>query len=130
MAHTFTKEERLSNKVLIKKLFEEGQKRFIFPFRVTMLRCQVPSDSPVQLLISVPRSQFRKATDRNRIKRMIREAYRTNKHILYDSLAEHHEQLMICIQYTPKEIHSFQMIREKIIVLLQRLKEENAKSTG
>ena len=130
MSQTFAKEERLNKKVLIKKLFEEGQKRFIFPFRVTLLKFPVPSDYPVQLLISVPKSLFRKAVDRNRIKRLIREAYRKNKHLLYESLEERQRQMMICIQYASKEILSYQLIQEKIIVLLQRLKDENAEITG
>jgi len=130
MAQTFKKEERLSKKILISKLFEEGKKIYMYPFRVTILKSPVPSPYPVQLLISVPRSLFKKATDRNRIKRLIREGYRKNKHLLYESLEERHEQMMICLQYTPKEILSYQFIREKIIVLLQRLKEYNAENTG
>jgi ribonuclease P protein component len=130
MAQTFKKEERLSKKILISKLFDEGKKIYMYPFRVTILNSPVPSPYPVQLLISVPRSLFKKATDRNRIKRLIREGYRKNKHLLYESLEERHEQMMICLQYTPKEILSYQFIREKIIVLLQRLKEYNAENTG
>ena len=130
MNQTFTKDERLSKKILISKLFEEGEKRFSYPFRVTILKFPIPTNYPVQLLISVPKSLFRKAVDRNRIKRLIREAYRKNKYLLYESLAERHEQMMICIQYTPKEILSYQLIHEKIIVLLQRLKDENAEVTG
>ena len=130
MAQTFKKEERLSKKILISKLFDEGKKIYMYAFRVTILKYPVPSPYPVQLLISVPRSLFKKATDRNRIKRLIREGYRKNKHLLYESLEERHEQMMICLQYTPKEILSYQFIREKIIVLLQRLKEYNAENTG
>jgi ribonuclease P protein component len=123
---TFTKDERLKSKILIKKLFDEGAKLNYYPFRVIFMRYQLPSKYPVQLLISVPRSLYRKAVDRNRIKRLLREAYRKNKYILYDSLEEVQAQMLVCIQYTAKEILSFQLIQEKIIVLLQRLKEKNA----
>jgi ribonuclease P protein component len=126
MNQTFTKDERLRSKILIKKLFDEGEKQNHYPFRIIVLRCTVPSGYPVQLLISVPRSLFRKAVDRNRIKRLIREAYRKNKYILYESFEKDHIQMMMCIQYTAKVILSFQLIQEKIIVLLQRLKEKNA----
>ena len=126
MDQTFTKDERLRSKILIKKLFEEGEKWNYFPFRIIVLKCPAPSKYPVQLLISVPRSLYRKAVDRNRIKRLIREAYRKSKYLLYESLEEDHIQMMVCIQYTAKEIPSFQMIQEKINVLLQRLKEKNA----
>ena len=129
MAQTFTKDERLRSKILIKKLFEEGEKRNYYPFRIIVLKFPIPSEYPVQLLISVPKSLYRKAVDRNRIKRLIRESYRKNKYILYESLEERHEQMLVCIQYTPKEILSYQLIQEKIIILLQRLKEENAEIT-
>jgi ribonuclease P protein component len=126
MTQTFTKDERLCKKILIKKLFDDGEKRYFYPFRITLLKCRIPSEYPVQLLISVPKTLFRNAVDRNRIKRLIREAYRKNKYVLYDSLEERNEQMLICIQYTPKEILPSQLIQEKIIVLLQRLKEQNA----
>jgi ribonuclease P protein component len=126
MNQTFTKGERLRSKVLIKKLFDEGGKWNSFPFRIIFLKHPVPSGYPVQLLITVPRSSFRKAVDRNRIKRLIREAFRKNKYLLYESLEENHVQMMVCFQYTAKVILSFELIQEKIIVLLQRLKEQNA----
>jgi len=126
MNQTFTKDERLRSKILIKKLFDEGEKWNYFPFRIIVLKCPVPSQYPVQLLISVPRSVYRKAVDRNRIKRLIREAFRKNKYLLYESLEENHIQMIVCFQYTAKVILSFELIQEKIIVLLQRLKEKNA----
>ena len=126
MDQTFTKEERLRSKILIKKLFDEGEKWNYFPFRIIVLKCPAPSKYPVQLLISVPRSLYKKAVDRNRIKRLIREAYRKSKYLLYESPEENQIQMLVCIQYTAKEIPSFQMIQEKINVLLQRLKEKNA----
>ena len=126
MDQTFTRDERLRSKVLIKHLFDEGKKINFFPFRIIVLKYPVPSKYPVQLLISVPRSLFKKAVDRNMIKRLIREAYRKNKYLFYESLEEDQIQLMVCIQYTAKVILSFQLIQEKIIVLLQRLKNKNA----
>ena len=126
MRQTFCKDERLCKKSLIKKLFDEGEKQFYYPFRVISLKCSVPGNFPVQLLISVPRSLFRHATERNKIKRLIREAYRKNKHLLYEPLAENHEQMLICLTYTAKEIISYEALTGKIIVLLQRLKDKNA----
>ena len=126
MDQRFTKEERLTSKILIGRLFAEGKKLHVYPFRITYLTAPLPTEFPVQLLVSVPRSYFRKASDRNRIKRLIREGYRRNKDILYGPLKERNIQIALCIQYASKEMPSFTLIREKIIVLLQRLRKENA----
>ena len=124
MRETFCKDERLCSKRLISLLFEKGEKRFSYPFRITTFKIQLDSGFPAQLLISVPRSLFKNACDRNKIKRLIREAYRKHKYILYDSLSEKQEQMLICMTYISKEIVSYQIMTEKIIVLLLRFKEE------
>jgi ribonuclease P protein component len=130
MDQTFTKDERLCKKILITKLFHEGNSFFIHPFRVLFMETVIPANIPAQVLISVPRQNLRKAVHRNKIKRRIREAYRTNKGILYDSLSERQQQMALCIIYTSKEILPSSLIREKIILLLQRLRKGDAKITG
>ena len=127
MNQTFCKDERLCRKILIKKLFEEGNKQFIHPFRTIWLITELPTNYPVQLLISVPKSLFKHAVERNRIKRLIREAYRKNKHLLYEPLLQRHEQMALCITYTSKEILPYEAMTRKIIVLLQRLSLSDAK---
>ena len=130
MRQTFTKDERLTRDNLIGLLFNEGFSFFIHPFRVTWLIHEIPSAKPAQILITVPKQNFRKAVDRNLLKRRIREAYRKNKHILYDMLNVKHLTMILGITYAAKEIVPSPVIHEKIILLLQRLKEENAETAG
>jgi len=80
-------------------------------------------------MIRVPKSNFRKAVDRNKIKRRIREAYRLNKQIIQESVSELPHPVIISISYTAKEILPFAIIQEKIILILQRLMKENEKVT-
>jgi ribonuclease P protein component len=130
MKQTFTKDERLCKKILIAKLFNEGHSFYIYPFRVIFTGTEIPVSYPAQIMISVPKSNLRKAIQRNTVKRRIREAYRINKGILYEALSERQQQMMFCITYTAKEIMPSALIREKIILLLQRLRKEHAEITG
>jgi ribonuclease P protein component len=130
MRQTFTKDERLRKKLLITKLFQEGSSFYTFPFRLLWLSGPVPGGFPAQVLIVVPKQLLRNASDRNKIKRRMREAYRKNKFILYDFLRENNGSLILAFTYTSKEILPYDLLREKIIVLLQRLRTEYAKSTG
>ena len=130
MRQTFRKDERLRKKILIAKLFQEGSSFFVYPFRVTWIPVAIPGAHPAQVLISVPKQVMRKAVHRNKLKRRMREAYRRNKNILYEFLLQNQGSLILCLTYTSKEILPYDLLQEKIIVLLQRLRIEYAKGTG
>ena len=88
-AMTFGKEERLCGRTLIEKLFhkEGGRSMAAFPLRLVYMKTGAADGAPaVQMLVSVPKRCFKRAVKRNRVKRQVREAYRKNKHILYDKL--------------------------------------------
>ena len=126
MQFRFTKEERLSKKKLIDELFSNGSSFYFSPFKVIFYHKNLESPSPAQVLISVSTKNFKRAVDRNRIKRLVREGYRLNKHLLYDSLNKKHEQLVLAIIYSSKTIESFSFIQEKIISILKKLASHNA----
>jgi ribonuclease P protein component len=130
MKQTFTKDERLCKKILIAKLFEEGKSFHSYPFRVLFLETDLPGNFPVQVLISVPKQIYREASNRNKIKRRIREAYRRNKEILYEPLTQNKRKMALALTYTSKEILPYSQIQEKIILLLLRLREGHAQTIG
>ena len=118
---TFSKSERLCSKKSIKELFNRGFSFYTYPFKVIYLPNPDKSIDKSQILISVPKHVFKKAVDRNKIKRRIREAYRLNKK--YFALVLDNP-LMIAYIYTAKESLGFQLIQEKLKISLQRLNNE------
>ncbi|MFA4852525.1 MAG: ribonuclease P protein component [Bacteroidales bacterium] len=122
---TFKKEERLSEKKIIEKLFERGCGFYVSPFKVLWVHADFESKYPAKVMMAVSGKNFRKAVDRNRIKRLMREAYRKNKHILYEALQNSSEKYAFMLLYTGKIIIPFRNMESKIILILQRLVKEN-----
>ncbi len=82
------------------------------------------SPYPVQVIITIPKKNFPKAAHRNRIKRLIREAYRKNKSELYDYLAQKNLKIVIAIIYASKNITTFNEAEIKIKLALKRLMQQ------
>lgn len=78
MRRTFTYQDRLKSRKAIAQVFETGGQLFQYPIKVFYL---ITADQPatVQMSVSVPKKKFKKATDRNLIKRRMREAFRLNR---------------------------------------------------
>lgn len=116
---TFTKTERLSSKLLIDKLVEKGKSFNNSPFKFVWIELE-ESATPVQFLISVPKRNFKKAVDRNKLKRRSREAYRKNKtNLLIKQLGD--KKICLMLVYIAKEKLEYIEIEQKIKEGLQRL---------
>jgi ribonuclease P protein component len=118
VSHSFPKEERLHSKKLIAELFSKGSSFNLYPLRFVLLKHPAPSATPPQVLVSVSKKYFKKAVDRNRLKRQLREAYRTHKHLLQN---QHQYTVQVLgILYIGKEKSDFGLIRKKLISGLER----------
>ena len=111
--YTLKKSERLSQKKLIEELFDKGSSFYLYPFKVFFL----PGDKPVnQVMVTVPKSIFKRAVDRNTIKRRFREGYRLNKAKLVSD-----NFFSIAYIYTAKEILPSALIHQKIVLSFDKL---------
>ena len=119
-----TKEERLCSKKQIKDLFENGTYITQDYFKIVFNEEEKNKKYPVRILIVVPKIKVAKSSDRNRIKRYIREAYRTNKLELYTNLNHKNKAINLAIIYQRKESENFNQIENKIKLLLLRLTNE------
>jgi ribonuclease P protein component len=115
MQLTFRKEERLNSEKLIKELFEKGSSFYFFPFKVYLMHNSDQSVPFHQVLFSIPKRNFKKAVDRNLIKRRMREAFRLNKHVIAAS-----NKLVIAYIYSAKEILTFAQIQERLVKTFNR----------
>jgi ribonuclease P protein component len=134
MPLTFKKNERLCRRSLIGKLFDKGVSFFEFPFKIIYLhldaRDSLPAEIPAQVLFIVPKRNHKKAVARNRIKRLMREAYRHNKADLYTALQSENKQLMLVFIYTNREMPQYRQAERKIKQAIHRLIHDITKKTS
>jgi|TARA_R110002096_G_scaffold154327_6_gene318368 ribonuclease P protein component len=112
----FSKNERLHSKKLIKELFDKGSSFFLYPFKVLYL--DNPGISDNQLLVSVSKKKLKNATDRNYIKRRVKEAYRLNKHLLPSAQGSNK---LIALIYVSKDLMGYHEIAPKVIKTLKKI---------
>lgn len=115
---TFSKKERLCSRKVIAALFDEGKSFYSGPFRVLWMKSSDPLPCPAAVAISVGKKTMPKAVMRNRVKRLVREAWRLNKHKLYPRLEEMNIHLYIMLIYTANEIPGYEGLEKQMDKLI------------
>ena len=115
--HSFPKEEKLKSRKLIEKLFEEGKSVSKYPLKLIYLEADLPKEVSIQAGVTVPKRKFKKAVDRNQIKRLLRESYRLHKPLLFNNIEGNFAFLFL---YLGKEIPSYETVETNMIQILQK----------
>jgi len=130
--HTLLKSERLYKKKDINALFEGGNLSFAaYPFRA-VFRSTERDDVPARILVSIPKHRLRHAVDRNRMKRLVREAYRNNKGILCEATNSLDCTVNIAFICISDKVSTYREVQKSVCKLLQRTAEaliKNKKTT-
>ena len=100
MKFTYNKAEKLKSNKLIDELFSTGKSISAYPLRLVFLETTFSESVKIKTGVSVPKRNFKKAVDRIRIKRVMREAYRLNKSELFNNITT---QYAFMILYIGKE---------------------------
>lgn len=117
----FRKQERLCGEIRTEKLFASGKGFIVYPLRIVYLVTDKEENAPVRVLFSVPKKKIRLAVNRNRIKRLLRENYRINKHVIVAEMEKKDASLHLGIVYLSNELTDYGCIGEKMVAAIQRL---------
>ncbi|WP_111658878.1 ribonuclease P protein component [Olleya aquimaris] len=120
MRLTFNKKEKLKSQKAIEQLFAEGKSVSAYPLRMVYIK----NNDTLKVGVSVSKRHFKKAVDRIRVKRLLREAYRLNKTMLIDNNIDHYTLMIL---YISKDMPDFQLVDAKMKTLLSKFKDQVVK---
>ena len=118
---TFSKKEHLCGEIRIGRLFAEGKAFIAYPLRVVYSVHGATDNIQVKVLVNVPKKRFKRAVKRNRLKRLMREAYRLNKSGITEFCLAKNIQLQIAFNYVSDQEMDFKEIESKMIQALQKI---------
>lgn len=124
MKFTYPKNEKLKSKTSIGLLFSEGKSVSKYPLRLVFHSGSLDENEKIKMGVSVSKRNFKKAVDRNYFKRILRETYRLNKHLLIDNLDKPYAFMLF---YQTKDRLSYEEINTKTIQLFEKFIAQNIK---
>ncbi len=128
MGLTYSNKEKLKSKKLIDQLFSEGRSVSAYPLRMVFLKT-IHDDTNLitKAGVSVSKKHFKKAVDRNRIKRLLREVYRLNKSAYFNNITT---QYALMILYIGKDKPTYVEVEHSMNKLFDRFVEMESKKNS
>lgn len=118
---TFPKKEKLTGKKHFEQLFSEGKSLYTFPLKLVYLPVSFKDNVAVKVGVIAPKKKFKQAVHRNRIKRLLREAYRLNKALIFNKLPENFALLFL---YLGKKMPTYKEVDRAVKELLTAFLEK------
>lgn len=120
---SYNKQEKLKSKKQLDRLFKSGKSFTVFPVKVFFVFAD-EQDNIIKTGVGVSSRHFKKAVHRNRIKRLLREAYRTEKLPLHASLNKTGKKLAVFLLFIDKTMPEYALLKQKTQLCIQRLIHE------
>jgi ribonuclease P protein component len=129
MSFTYGKKDKLKSKKLIEQLFSEGKSITAYPLRLVYLKTEFEDQSLLKTGVSVSKRLHKTAVSRNRIKRLLREAYRLNKPLYFNNSSTSYAFMIL---YISKDGTTFDKLNNSMKLLFKKFIEkttDNEKTT-
>ena len=117
---SYNKKEKLKSRKQLEQLFTAGTTFVIFPVKVIYKEVEV-QDSVLKTGVGASRKNFKRAVERNRIKRLLRETYRTEKPVLLNYLQQNKKQIALFFLYIDKSLPEYHVLKEKMQQAIEKL---------
>ncbi|AXG73640.1 ribonuclease P protein component [Flavobacterium arcticum] len=115
--YTYPKQEKLKSRNTIDRMFTEGKSVGKYPLRLVYVPLENADEGMIKMGVSVSKKHFKKAVDRNYFKRILRETYRLNKHLLTDKLSK---PTAFMFFYQTKDRLTYEEIHTKTVQLFEK----------
>ncbi|MGB0915823.1 MAG: ribonuclease P protein component [Crocinitomicaceae bacterium] len=130
MNYKLGKNYKLCSKTTIEELFDSGISVKAYPFKAIFKEVELTTEIPFQVVFSAPKRTFRKAVQRNNIKRKCKEAFRLNKNVLESYLKENNKQIALFLVYSTSEKFDHALLEKKTIKLFNKIINKLEESNG
>lgn len=118
---TLSKAERLYHRKLFEELLNSKNSFVKYPLRVVYKESSLPGEFPVRMAVSVGKKRFKRANKRNRVKRLVREAYRQYKPEIYSKICDRHIDILFIFLDT--KLPEFDTVKKSVQALMDKIIE-------
>ncbi len=123
MHFNYKKKDKLKSKKLIEQMFNEGKAVTVYPLRLIYLKTEFEDNSTIKTGVSVSKRLHKTAVARNRIKRLLREAYRLNKPLYFNNSSTSYAFMIL---YLSKDGTTFDKLNNNMKLLFKKFTDKNS----